>query len=38
MAYNIKISCSGPYLSIEDMLRLVFVSNGTDNALKIVKV
>lgn len=37
MAYNIKISC-GPYLSTEDILRLVLVKNGATSALKIVKV
>jgi hypothetical protein len=37
MAYNIKISCE-PYLSAEDILRLVLVNNGTTYALKIVKV
>jgi len=37
MAYNIKISCE-PYLSAEDILRLVLVNSGSDKGLKIVKV
>jgi hypothetical protein len=37
MAYDIPISCE-PYLSLEDILRLVLVSDGTNAALKIVKV
>jgi hypothetical protein len=37
MAYNIKITCE-PNLSAEDILRLVLVTDGTDQALKIVKV
>lgn len=37
MAYNIKTQCDSS-LSMEDVFRLVLVSNGTDSALKIVKV
>lgn len=37
MPYNQTISCE-PYLSVEDILRLVLVSDGSQIALKIVKV
>lgn len=37
MAYDITITCESN-ISTEDILRLVLVTDGTDHALKIVKV
>jgi hypothetical protein len=33
-----KLDCNEPKLSIEDIIRLVLLTDGTDYALKIVKV
>jgi hypothetical protein len=33
-----SITCDEPYLSIEDIIRLVSLSNGTNTAIRIVKV
>ncbi len=37
MAYNIKITCESN-ISTEDILRLVLLESGSDQAIKIVKV